>query len=309
MRDEYHAPVLVDEVLRYLQPSRGGIYVDGTLGGGGHAEAILNNCAAHSTLYGFDADSMAIEHAKSRLGSFGDRMQYVHDNAVRLRDRLDEFHVRHIHGLLLDLGVSSNQLDAADRGFSFQHEDRIDMRMDRRQTLDGWTIVNTYPQERLSDLLWRHGEERNSRRIAFAVVKARERHSIDSTGQLAGIVESVVGGRFLQKSLARVFQAIRIEVNNELENLRKILKDSVEMMEAGGRIVVIAYHSLEDRIVKEFFRWESQRSVPSGTKLVPDRPKEPRLRILTKKPIVPGNAELGENPRAKSARLRAAERI
>ena len=309
MEDEYHAPVLVDEVLRYLQPSREGVYVDGTLGGGGHAEAILINSTAHSVLYGFDADSEAIEHARHRLGRFGERIQYVHDNAARLRTRLEELHVPRIQGLLLDLGVSSHQIDAAERGFSFQQEHRIDMRMDRRQGLDGWTVVNTYPRERLSDLLWQFGDERKARKIAAGIVRAREQHPVDSTGELARIVESAAGGRYLQKSLARVFQAIRIEVNSELDNLRKILKESVELMERGGCIVVIAYHSLEDRIVKEFFRWESSALIPSGTRLMPDRAKEPRLRILTRKPVVPGGTEVARNPRAVSAKLRAAERI
>ena len=182
------------------------------------------------------------------------------------------------------------------------------MRMNQEQSLDGWSVVNTYDETRLANLLWKHGEERQSRRLARKIVDMRKQQSINTTRELSSIVESVVGKRFLQKSLARAFQAIRIEVNNELENLHRALASSVELLEEGGRVVVITYHSLEDRIVKEFFKRESRMSIPSGNKLVPDRPAQPRLTILTKKPITPGPAEVADNPRARSAKLRAAER-
>ena len=309
MSNEYHVPVLVDKVIHYLQPSREGIYVDGTLGGGGHTEAILMNSSAHNTVIGFDMDTDALAFAQMQLRRFHDRVRYVHDNVANVRTRLIESNVQHIQGLLLDLGVSSHQINVNERGFSFQTDGRIDMRMNRQQQLDGWRVVNAYEQSKLADVLWRYGEERNARKIARNIVDIRKKEPIDTTKQLARVVESVVGKRFLQKSLARVFQAIRIEVNGELENLQRVLRDSVDLLEQGGRVVVISYHSLEDRIVKQLFREESQTSVPAKTKLLPSQLKQPRLRILTKKPVVADRAEIAQNPRAESAKLRAAERI
>jgi 16S rRNA (cytosine1402-N4)-methyltransferase len=210
-----------------------------------------------------------------------------------------------INGLLLDLGVSSFQIDEESKGFSFRGDEKIDMRMDRRQTWSGWDVVNTYDEKKLADVLWRYGEERNSRRIARRIVEAR---TIDSTGKLAATIEDAVGKKFLIKTLARVFQAIRIEVNDELRSLEQALTDSVELMMEGGRIVVISYHSLEDRIVKKFFRNASLDKIPSGHKYVPDEVITPKLRVLTKSPLLASVPEIDRNPRARSAKLRVAER-
>ena len=309
MNNDYHVPVLVEEVLHFLQPSRNGIYVDGTLGGGGHTEAILMNSSAHSTVIAFGADQDAIAYTQKRMHRYQDRIRYVHDNVMNLRARLSELNVQRIQGLLLDLGVSSHQLNLNERGFSFQTDGRIDMRMDRRQPIDGWTVVNTYEPERLARILWANGDERNARKIVSKIMSVRKKGPIETTIQLAQIIESVVGGRFLTKSLARVFQAIRIEVNNELEGLKCVVRDSIGFLEKGGRIVVISYHSLEDRIVKQFFKEESQTSTPSETKLLPAREREPRLKVLTKKPVTATPGEISLNPRAQSAKLRAAERL
>ena len=308
MVNEYHKPVLPDAVLHFLRTYPSGIYIDGTLGGGGHAELLMMSISPEGKLVGFDIDVEALNYCRERLRRFGERVTYVHDNFVNLHARLTEIGIHRIQGVLLDLGVSSHQLDDISRGFSFQSDSRIDMRMNQEQSLDGWSVVNTYDETRLANLLWKHGEERQSRRLARKIVDMRKQQSINTTRELSSIVESVVGKRFLQKSLARAFQAIRIEVNNELENLHRALASSVELLEEGGRVVVITYHSLEDRIVKEFFKRESRMSIPSGNKLVPDRPAQPRLTILTKKPITPGPAEVADNPRARSAKLRAAER-
>ena len=290
MTYEYHTPVLVDEVLQFLVTHSDGFYVDGTLGGGGHAEHILTKLTPQGKLIGFDMDNDAIEHASERLKKFSNTM-FLQDNFTNIKSRLASLGMNHISGLFLDLGVSSRQLDSQERGFSFRSDSRIDLRMNRSQVLDGWMVVNTYEQSQLADVIWKYGEERNSRRIAKKIIFARERQPLDTTQDLARVVESAVGKRWLTKTLARVFQAIRIEVNNELENLRTTLHNAIELLEQGGRIVVISYHSLEDRIVKQMFR------------------SEQRLAILTKKPIRATEAETAINPRARSAKLRAAERI
>lgn len=309
MANEYHTPVLVEEVLTFLHPVPRGIYVDGTLGGGGHAEHMLTLCSPDGRLIGLDQDSDALVSARERLARFGDRVTYRKENFSAMGAALRELGVEKVNGILLDLGVSSHHLDDAERGFSFQADAPIDMRMDRDQALDGHTVVNTYAPDALVKIFWTYGEERNAKRIVRAMVRERERHTIDSTGELAVVVESAVGGRFLRKTLARVFQAIRIEVNRELEHLSSALRQSVDALETGGRIVVISYHSLEDRIVKDFFRDEARTAIPSGHALIADTPAEPHLRPLTRKPVEASPGECGRNPRSRSAKLRAAERI
>ncbi len=304
-----HTPVLADAVLSYLVTDPQGVYVDATVGGGGHAERILEQLEQEGRLVGLDRDEDAVSSAQERLRKYGDRVRILGANFAEAGVIVKNLGIHKISGFLLDLGISSLQVDVEGRGFSFQRDERIDMRMDRRQELDGWTVVNRYSQDALANLFRQYGEEKLARRIARVIAHRRREKPIDSTRVLADIVRSVIGGRHVQKSLARVFQAIRIEVNQELESLRKALHGVVDVLRVGGRIVVISYHSLEDRIVKEFFRLDAAASERSGTKLLPDRPKQPRLRILTKKPIVPDSAEVRMNPRARSAKLRAAERI
>jgi 16S rRNA (cytosine1402-N4)-methyltransferase len=301
----FHEPVLREEVLHYLITKRTSVYVDCTTGGGGHAEAICGQLSGDGQLICFDADEDAIARARGRLGHFGSRVAFVHSNFKNLMPELRRLHINHVQGLLLDLGVSSFQLDNEERGFSFRADERIDMRMDRRQPLAGWDIVNRYEEKRLADVLWKYGEERNARRIARRIVQERD---IDTTGALSRVVERVVGKQYLTKSLARIFQAIRIEVNDELGSLKGVLNDVPDVLTVGGRIVALSYHSLEDRIVKEFFKKESARTIPSGNKLVADVVRVPRLRILTKKPVKATAAELDRNPRARSAKMRVAEK-
>jgi 16S rRNA (cytosine1402-N4)-methyltransferase len=260
-------------------------------------------------IIGFDQDNDALTFAQARLARFGDRVTYRKGNFSTLATALAELGIGGVDGILLDLGVSSHHLDAADRGFSFQADAPIDMRMDREAPLDARTVVNTYGPDALSKVLWTYGEERNANRITRAIVRARERHPIGTTAELASAVESAVGGKFLKKTLARVFQAVRIEVNRELDHLASALRQGVDALSTGGRIVVISYHSLEDRIVKEYFRDEARTVIPSGHALVPDTPAEPRLRLLTRKPVEATPEECARNPRARSAKLRAAERI
>jgi 16S rRNA (cytosine1402-N4)-methyltransferase len=303
---DYHTPVLLEEALRFLITDVNGVYVDGTLGGGGHSEAICRQLDSSGKLICFDADDDAMRFAAERLKAFSQRITYVHSNFRNLEAELDALAIRRINGLLLDLGVSSFQIDEEAKGFSFRGDEKIDMRMDRRQPISGWDVVNKYSEERLADVIWKYGEERYSRRIARRIVEARD---IDSTGKLATVIESTVGKQFLVKTLARVFQAIRIEVNDELQALEQTLGASVGRVAEGGRIVVISYHSLEDRIVKNFFRQASADKIPSGNKYVPDTVLVPKLRTLTKSPVGPSEDETARNPRSRSAKMRVAEKI
>lgn len=303
---QYHVPVLRDEAIGFLitDPSR--TYVDATVGGGGHAEGICKLLQRTGRLICFDADKDAIEFSRKRLAQFGDRATLVSSNFRNLKSELKALQVNEISGLLLDLGVSSFQLDEPTRGFSYRSDARIDMRMDRGQHLTGWDVVNTYTEQALADVIYRFGEERKSRRIARKIVGARP---IDTARELSAVIESAAKGRYVTETLARVFQAIRIEINGELKNLERVLRDSLDILSPGGRIVVMSYHSLEDRIVKEFFREGSRDRIPSGNKYTPDRAAVPRLRILTKKPIRARADEVARNPRSRSAKMRVAERV
>lgn len=299
---------MLGETLDHLITQRDGIYVDGTLGGGGHAEGICERLAGDGKLIGIDADADAIHEAGNRLRRFERSIHLVNDNTAHIEHILRAQNISTIHGLLLDLGVSSFQLDEASKGFSFRGDDRLDMRMDRRQTLDAYGVVNGYEEAELADMIFHYGEERASRRIARRIIERRAEAPIATTGQLAAIVQSVVGGKFATKSMARVFQAVRIEVNDELHRLQAILHDVLPFIAAGGRIVVISYHSLEDRIVKTFFNECAAEFIPSGNKFQPDTPRDPELKVLTKKPVEASEEEQRINSRSRSAKLRAAER-
>lgn len=295
----FHAPVLQQEAIRLLVTDRAGVYVDATAGGGGHAAALARALPPGGSLLCLDADADAVAATTAALAGTGARVRQA--NFRGLREVLAEEGIGRIRGLLLDLGVSSRQLDDPARGFSFRADETLDMRMDRRQHLTAAHVANDYGEQELADVLFRYGEERRSRRIARIIVRRRP---LRTTGDLRDAVAEAGSGPALVKTLARVFQAVRIEVNGELSALRRALDDGAGLLEPGGRLVVIAYHSLEDRIVKEFFRKESQTEpapgVPSPT---------PRLHTLTRKPVVPEPEEISANPRSRSARLRAAERV
>jgi 16S rRNA (cytosine1402-N4)-methyltransferase len=305
----YHTPVLREEALSLLITTTGGLYVDATLGGGGHTEAVLQRLDPTGILIALDTDPDAIQIAAARLARFGERAILVHDNFRNISSVLSQRGFKQATGILFDLGVSSHQIDEPLKGFSFRADGRLDMRLDRGQAHDAHEVVNRYDERKLAEIVWKYGEERASRAIARAIIRYRTGSTIETTGQLAAIVESVVGDRFLVKTLARVFQALRIEVNNELENLRTALDQTVPILSRGGRLVVISYHSLEDRIVKETFKRAAARSYASGSKLVPDVLVEPRLKILTKKPVQASAMEKQKNHRARSAKLRAAEKL
>ena len=305
----FHTSVLLNEVLSFLVTAPGGTYVDATLGGGGHAEALLQRLTPSGRLIGLDADPDALSFAGERLKRFGDRSTLVQGNFGKLESILSRFGLATVAGVLFDLGVSSFQLDEGSKGFSFRTDERLDMRMDRSQERDAVTILGETNAEDLTRIFREYGEERYARRIAKKIVERRQQAPVRTSGELSALVAEAVGSRFLTKSLARIFQAIRIEVNNELKHLESGLRQAIDVVAPGGRIVVISYHSLEDRIVKQEFKAASATSIRSGTALLPDRPVEARLKILTKKPVEALHKEQSENPRSRSAKLRAAERV
>ena len=304
----YHTPVLREEVLARLITSADGIYVDATLGGGGHAESILQRLDPTGVLVGFDADPDAIQFATTRLSNFGGRAILVQNNFRNMSAALTQRGISGVKGVLFDLGVSSHQIDEPSRGFSYRSSERLDMRMDPSQALDAHAVVNRYGVEELANIFWKYGEERAARSIARKIERQRTRAPLETADDLAAIIKSVTGERFLTKTLARIFQALRIEVNDELRSLEDALGQAVSLLDHGGRVVVISYHSLEDRIVKDTFKRESALVRRSGNKFVPDTVLEPKLKIVTKKPVEASEKEIGLNPRARSAKLRAAER-
>ena len=305
-----HKSVLLDECIEMLNIRSDGVYVDGTLGRAGHSREIARRLTA-GRLICIDQDMAAITAAEERLAPWRDRVTLVHGNFSDLADILDRAGVPGVDGALFDLGVSSPQLDDASRGFSYMREAPLDMRMDHTAALTAREVVNTWSQEELRRVLYEYGEERYAPAIARAIVKAREARPVETTLELADIVRSAMPPSALrekQHPAKRTFQAIRIAVNGELDVLPPMLKAAVERLNPGGRLAVITFHSLEDRIVKQ-----TMRDMARGCTCPPEFPvcvcgKKPKIRLVTRKPVVPGEAELRENPRARSAKLRTAEK-
>lgn len=307
-----HRPVLLDECIEGLAVRPDGIYIDGTAGGAGHSSAIAAKLSKSGRLIALDQDETAVKIATERLSVFGERAMVVRSNFRELDDVCRLLGVGEINGLLLDLGVSSYQLDTAERGFSYQADAPLDMRMDNRNPLSAKEVVNLYSEDRLRQILWQYGEERFSSRIASAIVRARESAPIETTGELVSIIKSAIpaaareGGHHPAK---RSFQAIRIEVNAELDAIEPAIRSAAARLAVGGRIAVITFHSLEDRIVKQTFA-----DLSSGCTCPPDFPvcvcgKKPLLRLVNRKPITATEEELAVNPRARSAKLRIAEKL
>lgn len=321
-----HEPVLLAESTAFLDPARGGTFVDCTLGLGGHALHLLSRFPAVDLL-GIDRDPEALELARERLARFGDRARLVHGEFARLDEILDRQGLRTVAGIFADLGVSSLQLEKAGRGFSLKREGRLDMRMgsagedagghgeQRGGQLTAWDVVNTYPEERLVEILRRYGEERQARRIARALIRQRSQAAIETTYQLRDIIHRAkAGGRRgphkhgrSVDAATKVFQALRIEVNQELTQLEHLLRRAIERLEVDGRLVLISYHSLEDRIVKNILREAERGDVDPVTGK--SRAETQVLEVLTRKPVRPGDEEVARNPRSRSARLRAARRL
>jgi len=301
-----HTPVLLGESVEALQVRGNGRYIDCTVGAGGHAAAILQRCTPGGQLLGIDADPQAIAVAKERLDHYDGRFTLVRGNFRYLEDIYNRFSLSPANGILFDLGMSTLQLEDRERGFSFQHDSPLDMRFDPDQELTAADVVNTIPEEALALILERYGEEPRSRQIARRIVENRP---IRSTGELVHAVEQVARGRRKIHPATRTFQALRIAVNRELENLELALKQAVDILDIGGRLVVISFHSLEDRLVKGFLRREAQGCLcPRGTPTCICGHK-PTLRLIAKKAIKPSPDEVQSNPRSPSARMRDAERI
>ena len=306
-----HRSVLLDECIEALAIKENGIYVDGTAGGGGHSYEIAKRLGS-GMLIAIDQDAAAIEAASNRLAPFGDRVKVVRDNFSNLTSVCESLGIAKIDGLLLDLGVSSYQLDTAERGFSYMADAPLDMRMDKRAALDACRVVNEYSEAELKRIFWEYGEERFSGRIAARIVAQRNQQPILTTGELVQIIKSAIpagmreGGSHPAK---RTFQAIRIEVNKELNVIAPAIDSAVKLLDEGGRIAIITFHSLEDRIVKQKFA-----ELASGCTCPKDFPvcvcgKQPELRLVNRKPILPTAEELAENPRSHSAKLRVAEKL
>jgi len=302
----YHRPVLQREVLELLQPKPGSLIVDGTCGGGGHTEALLESGA---DVLDLDQDPDAVQHVSKRLAHFGRRLIVRQGNFRHAASVLDELGIRSIGGALLDLGVSSRQLENAERGFSFVRNGPLDMRMDPRTTLTAAKIVNEYGEEELTRLFRELGEEPAARRIASLIVKMRKTAPIRETLPLARAIEKLVGRHGRQHPATQVFQALRMEVNDELSALKEGLRVLTARLAPGGRIAVITFHSLEDRIVKNFFRDHSREWVDKPEWPEPQRNPDYDLTLVTPKPAEPSEEEQRANPRSRSAKLRAAEKI
>lgn len=308
--DFYHEPVMLKEVIDSLIVSKTGVYVDGTVGGAGHSYAILK--ATDAFLVGIDCDEQALQFAEARLAEFGSRKVLIKSNFADLGKVLENLNIEKVDGVLLDLGVSSHQLNEDQRGFSFSQQARLDMRMDRSLKLSAYDIVNSFAQNELEKIIKFYGEEKMASRIARTISKKRQLSPIETTTELASIVASCMPAKLKWQKIhpaTRTFQAIRIAVNNELNNIKPAINAAVEALKPGGRLCVISFHSLEDRIVKNEFR------TLAGVCVCPkDIPfcvcqKEAKLKILTRKALIPAAEEIESNPRARSAKLRVARRV
>jgi len=306
-----HVPVMLKETLDLLRCRPGGVYIDGTVGLAGHARAILERIQPGGRLIGIDRDGEALEKAAVRLQDFRESVRLIHDNYKNLPQILNDPEIGPVDGILLDLGVSSFQLLTPERGFSFQSDDLLDMRMDRRQSLTAADIVNRLPERELADVLYLFGGERFSRRIAAAIVNERERAPITRCSQLADIIGKIIHVRGHQRihPATRSFLALRVATNEELEGLEELLEAAFSFLKTGGRLVVIAFHSLEDRIVKRTFRRLAGQCVCDVRPELCRCPRKVLGTLVTSRPLTPGEEELEVNPRARSARLRALERI
>jgi 16S rRNA (cytosine1402-N4)-methyltransferase len=302
--------VMAVEALAALKPKADGRYADGTIGGGGHAERILDASSPTGWLYGFDRDGVAVEGARKRLEErFAGRFEIRRANFSEMADCVP---AGECDGVILDLGVSSPQLDSAERGFSFQGEGPLDMRMDNRQTLTAADLLNGASAEELADVFWELGGERDSRRFARAIVHDRAQRKFETTEQLAGLIERLAprSGRKTH-SATKVFQALRIAVNDEIGSLKRGLEGAFRILKPGGRLAVITFHSVEDRVVKEFGREKSRDYTFSGDVDAPElrEPRAPEMKWVSRKAIMPGEIELKENPRSRSAQLRVLEKL
>lgn len=307
-----HKSVLLNETIDGLNIQPDGIYVDGTLGGGGHAYEVCRRLGDKGSIVGIDQDAAAIEAAGNRLKDFGEKVTIVRSNYCDMKSKLHELGIDKVDGIVLDLGVSSYQLDTAERGFSYREDAPLDMRMDTRQKMTARDIVNDYEEMELYRVIRDYGEDKFAKNIAKHIVAARKVKPIETTGELTEIIRASIPMKYQKKSghpAKRTFQAIRIELNRELDVLRDSLDGLIDLLDDGGRLCIITFHSLEDRIVKTIFRKnENPCTCPSDFPVCVCG-KKSKGRVITRKPILPGEQEMEENPRSKSAKLRIFERV
>ena len=306
-----HIPVMLGECIDGLDIKPDGVYLDCTLGGGGHSEKIVSQLQG-GKLIAVDKDIEAIKSSQARLSEYKDKIIYIHDDFKNVISHLDEMGVEKLDGVLIDLGVSSYQLDNAERGFSYNADAPLDMRMDQGQYLSAKQVVNVYAQEKLADIIWQYGEDKLSRAIAKGIVEYRNKKEIETTGELAKIVEQAYPAKLRWKfgnPCKRTFQAIRIEVNGELKDLGEVIEDLSIRLKTGGRICIITFHSLEDRIVKRAFVQLNKECVCPPHQPICTCGKRREIEIVTKKPLVASDRELEENSRSSCAKLRIATRV
>lgn len=297
--DSYHRPVLVDEAIGFLITRRDGVYVDATAGGGSHTLAILLQLQSSGRVLAIDRDEEAITAARRRISKFASQVTLVRGEFASLKELVFDAGITRVNGIFYDLGVSSHQLDCPDRGFSYRVSGPLDLRMDRQSAKTAADVINELSADDLARIFFEYGEEKNGRKIARAIVEARRHAPLKTTDELAAVIATVTNPRYLNKTLSRTYQAIRVVVNDELNQLRAGLSAAYELLDVSGRLVVISYHSLEDRIIKNFIR--DKKISESGA-------TGHRLRPLTKKPVTASPEEIRINPRARSAKLRAAEK-
>ncbi len=306
---EYHIPVLFYETMEYLITDKDGVYLDCTLGGGGHSEGILKSTSEKAKVISIDQDQQAIDFASERLKPFKSRWKVYKDNFENLDTVLYCAGYDKIDGILMDIGVSSTQLDDEERGFSYRFDTKLDMRMDKNNPVSAYEVVNNYTEEQLSKIIFEYGEERFARKIAKFICEARKEKNIETTGELVAIIRRAYPARSQKHPAKKTFQAIRIEVNRELEVLERAIEKAVKSLKKGGRLAIITFHSLEDRIVKNKFR-----ELEKGCICPPELPvcmcgKKPQVKVVTRKPVCAGDDELKYNNRAHSAKLRVVEKI
>lgn len=308
----HHVSVLLDECIDNLNIKPDGVYVDCTMGGAGHSKEIVKRLSKDGLFIGFDQDINAINTAKERLSEYSDRVKFVHSNFQNLKNELEKIGVYKVDGVLADLGVSSHQLDEADRGFSYMQDAPLDMRMDIRCSFSAYDVVNTYSEAELSKIIKDYGEDNWAKRIAKFIVEERKEKNIETTGELVEIIKKAIPKKARidgPHPAKRTFQAIRIEVNNELGVITEMIDDAASIMNEEGRICIITFHSLEDRIVKNAFRDLATDCICPPHIPICQCDKEALVKVITRKPILPTDKEIEENPRSRSAKLRVAERI
>ena len=305
-----HLPVLLNEAISYLAVNPVGTYVDGTVGGGGHLQRLLQVLRPEAKVLALDKDPDTLA-ATSRSFQQEPRVVFVHEDFRHLDKVLANYNITKVDGVLLDLGVSSFQLDIEDRGFSFHDDARIDMRMNRHHKLSAWDVVNNYDQADLTRILYQYGEEKYASSIARRIIKARQDRSIDTTLELVELIKSAVPPKYRREKhpARKTFQALRIEVNDELGAVEAVLPQAVDLLRKGGRLCVITFHSLEDRLVKRFMQWEARQCICPPELPICTCNHQARLEIITRKPILPSAEECQSNPRARSAKLRVAGKI